>query len=69
MPSVTMSFSSAAQSMHVWLAFNETTHAHSVAKHQKHNIPEALKVSYGSYGNGLGPEFLNGGPKPGHSHF
>ncbi|CAD7675892.1 unnamed protein product [Nyctereutes procyonoides] len=33
----------AAQSMHVWLAFNETTHAHSVAKHQKHNIPEALK--------------------------
>lgn len=52
-----------------WPAFTETVHADSVAKRPEHNRPEALKVSCGKCGNGLGHEFLNDGPKRGQSRF
>uniref|UniRef100_A0A452T029 Methionine-R-sulfoxide reductase B1 n=2 Tax=Ursus TaxID=9639 RepID=A0A452T029_URSMA len=49
--------------------FTETMHAESVAKHQEHNTPEALKVSCGRCGPGLGHELLNDGPNPQQSCF
>lgn len=52
-----------------WPAFTETIHADSVAKRPEHNQPEALKVSCGRCGNGLGHEFQNDGPKKGQSRF
>lgn len=52
-----------------WPAFTETIHTDSVAKRPEHNRPEALKVSCGRCGNGLGHEFLNDGPKRGQSRF
>lgn len=52
-----------------WPAFTETIHTDSVAKRPEHNRPEALKVSCGKCGNGLGHEFLNDGPKKGQSRF
>uniref|UniRef100_A0A8C5LED9 Methionine-R-sulfoxide reductase B1 n=1 Tax=Jaculus jaculus TaxID=51337 RepID=A0A8C5LED9_JACJA len=50
-----------------WPAFTETIHADSVVKRPEHNRPEALKVSCGKCGSGLGHEFLNDGPKRGQS--
>lgn len=52
-----------------WPAFTETIYADSVAKRPEKNRPEALKVSCGKCGNGLGHEFLNDGPKRGQSRF
>lgn len=52
-----------------WPAFTETIHEDSVAKCPEKNRPEALKVSCGKCGNGLGHEFLNDGPKRGQSRF
>uniref|UniRef100_A0A8C6GR33 Methionine-R-sulfoxide reductase B1 n=1 Tax=Mus spicilegus TaxID=10103 RepID=A0A8C6GR33_MUSSI len=52
-----------------WPAFTETIHPDSVTKCPEKNRPEALKVSCGKCGNGLGHEFLNDGPKRGQSRF
>ncbi|PIK46113.1 putative methionine-R-sulfoxide reductase B1 [Apostichopus japonicus] len=50
-----------------WPAFTETVHKDSVSK--RPDGPQALKVSCGKCGNGLGHEFLGGGPKKGQSRF
>ncbi|GCC35508.1 hypothetical protein chiPu_0013993, partial [Chiloscyllium punctatum] len=62
-------FSSKAKYNHSspWPAFTETIHPDSLSKRKDRK--NALKVSCGKCGNGLGHEFLNDGPKPGQSRF
>lgn len=50
-----------------WPAFTETIRADSVSKYEESR--NALKVSCGKCGNGLGHEFLNDGPANGQSRF
>eukprot|EP00062_Callorhinchus_milii_P020172 gi/632975535/ref/XP_007904283.1/ PREDICTED: methionine-R-sulfoxide reductase B1 [Callorhinchus milii] len=62
-------FSSHAKFEHSspWPAFSEPIHLDSVSKRKERK--DALKVSCGKCGNGLGHEFLNDGLKAGQSRY